>query len=98
MSEERERKKTVIHQSWGVMTEAYGRHGFKPQGTADNIEEIQKRVKTEKDSRMVTGYLLARDTIRNLQKLKEEIEESGYIDIEKEDKVNRAIRKILRVK
>jgi len=45
---------------------------------------------------MATGYLLARDVLRSLQKYRETIEESGYLDVQKEDRVNRAIKKILR--
>jgi len=93
---ERKRKKVAIDQTFGIFKDAPVEHGFRPQGTADNIEEIRKRVKTAKDERMLTGYLLARDTIRNLQKLREEIEEHELRDIQKKDKMNHLIKKILR--
>ena len=92
----RERKKSERHQSYGVFKNNPVEHGFRPRGTADNIEEIRRRVKTDKDARMVTNYLLTQNTLRSLQMFKEEAKKRGITDVQKCDKMNRAIRKILR--
>jgi len=85
-----ERKRDVVHQSFGVMRGDSGDHWFRPRetkklgvGTNIPVQELQVREKTERDQRLVTNYLAAQNVIRNLQKLKAEISEMGLRDVQK---------------
>lgn len=100
-----ERKKDVIHQSFGVMKGESGDHWFRPMGTEDaKIEELKKVMSHKpKDRRLLTRYLIARDSGMlqlELGKVQKELEESGCRDIQKElnDELKKRIQGILKVR